>query len=188
MAQARWTNILRYAHCDPLDAGAPWDGVALLWYRDEAARLAHVADAAARATMRADEAEAFARPVREFSTLVEEVRVDGDGSGPIRHFVFLWRAPGIDRADFQARLLGMAPRRRDVLAPIAGFRGLSLDLARAEAGLEGFGLEDLGIATGRTLPVDEYLQTVYPNILACGDVAEATIERIGTLRNPVAGA
>jgi hypothetical protein len=41
MAQARWTNILRYAHCDPLDAGAPWDGVALLWYRDEAAR--HVA-------------------------------------------------------------------------------------------------------------------------------------------------
>ncbi len=39
------------------------------------------------------------------------------------------------------------------------------------ARLEGFGLEDLGIATGRTLPVDEYLQTVYPNILACGDVA-----------------
>ena len=35
----------------------------------------------------------------------------------------------------------MAPRRRDVLAPIAGFRGLSLDLARAEAGLEGFGLD-----------------------------------------------
>jgi len=39
------------------------------------------------------------------------------------------------------------------------------------ARLEGFGLEALGIATGRTLPVDEYLQTAYPNILACGDVA-----------------
>jgi pyruvate/2-oxoglutarate dehydrogenase complex dihydrolipoamide dehydrogenase (E3) component/uncharacterized membrane protein YdjX (TVP38/TMEM64 family) len=39
------------------------------------------------------------------------------------------------------------------------------------ARLEGFGLEALGIATGRTLPVDEYLQTTYPNILACGDVA-----------------
>jgi pyruvate/2-oxoglutarate dehydrogenase complex dihydrolipoamide dehydrogenase (E3) component/uncharacterized membrane protein YdjX (TVP38/TMEM64 family) len=39
------------------------------------------------------------------------------------------------------------------------------------ARLEGFGLEELGIATGRTLPVDEHLQTIYPNILACGDVA-----------------
>ncbi|MBM3481511.1 MAG: hypothetical protein FJX69_20265, partial [Alphaproteobacteria bacterium] len=98
MGQERWTNILRYAHCDPLDAGAPWDGVALLWYRDEAARLAHVADADARATMRADEAQTFARPVREFSTLVEEVRISGDGHAPLRHFVFLWRAPGLDRA------------------------------------------------------------------------------------------
>jgi pyruvate/2-oxoglutarate dehydrogenase complex dihydrolipoamide dehydrogenase (E3) component len=40
------------------------------------------------------------------------------------------------------------------------------------ARLQGFGLEALGIATtGRTLPVDEHLQTVFPHILACGDVA-----------------
>ena len=40
------------------------------------------------------------------------------------------------------------------------------------ARLEGFGLEDLGIdSTGRTLPVDQHLQTVFPHILACGDVA-----------------
>jgi arginyl-tRNA synthetase len=40
------------------------------------------------------------------------------------------------------------------------------------ARLEGFGLEELGIDTsGRTLPVDEHLQTVIPHILACGDVA-----------------
>ncbi len=40
------------------------------------------------------------------------------------------------------------------------------------ARLEGFGLEELGIdTTGRTLPVDEHLQTVFPHILACGDVA-----------------
>jgi pyruvate/2-oxoglutarate dehydrogenase complex dihydrolipoamide dehydrogenase (E3) component/uncharacterized membrane protein YdjX (TVP38/TMEM64 family) len=40
------------------------------------------------------------------------------------------------------------------------------------ARLEGFGLEALGMATtGRTLPVDEHLQTVFPHILACGDVA-----------------
>jgi pyruvate/2-oxoglutarate dehydrogenase complex dihydrolipoamide dehydrogenase (E3) component/uncharacterized membrane protein YdjX (TVP38/TMEM64 family) len=40
------------------------------------------------------------------------------------------------------------------------------------ARLEGFGLEALGIdTTGRTLPVDEHLQTAFPHILACGDVA-----------------
>ncbi|GAB4040827.1 MAG: bifunctional TVP38/TMEM64 family protein/FAD-dependent oxidoreductase [Rubrivivax sp.] len=39
------------------------------------------------------------------------------------------------------------------------------------ARLKGFGLEELGIATGRTLPVDEFLQTSVPNILAAGDVA-----------------
>jgi len=40
------------------------------------------------------------------------------------------------------------------------------------ARLEGFGLEALGIDTsGRTLPVDEHLQTTFPHILACGDVA-----------------
>lgn len=39
------------------------------------------------------------------------------------------------------------------------------------ARLEGFGLEELGIATGRTIEVNDYLQTRFPNILAAGDVA-----------------
>ena len=39
------------------------------------------------------------------------------------------------------------------------------------ARLEGFGLEALGIPVQRTVQVDEYLQTIYPNILAAGDVA-----------------
>src|SRR5439155_107692 len=39
------------------------------------------------------------------------------------------------------------------------------------ARLGGFGLDTLGIATGETIALDEYLQTRYPNILACGDVA-----------------
>jgi pyruvate/2-oxoglutarate dehydrogenase complex dihydrolipoamide dehydrogenase (E3) component/uncharacterized membrane protein YdjX (TVP38/TMEM64 family) len=39
------------------------------------------------------------------------------------------------------------------------------------ARLKGFGLEDLGVPVGRTVQVDEYLQTNYPNILAAGDVA-----------------
>jgi pyruvate/2-oxoglutarate dehydrogenase complex dihydrolipoamide dehydrogenase (E3) component/uncharacterized membrane protein YdjX (TVP38/TMEM64 family) len=41
------------------------------------------------------------------------------------------------------------------------------------ANTEGYGLEDLGIATtrARTVETNEYLQTLYPNIYACGDVA-----------------
>jgi pyruvate/2-oxoglutarate dehydrogenase complex dihydrolipoamide dehydrogenase (E3) component/uncharacterized membrane protein YdjX (TVP38/TMEM64 family) len=39
------------------------------------------------------------------------------------------------------------------------------------ARLTGFGLEELGVPVQRTLPVNEYLETIYPNILAAGDVA-----------------
>jgi pyruvate/2-oxoglutarate dehydrogenase complex dihydrolipoamide dehydrogenase (E3) component/uncharacterized membrane protein YdjX (TVP38/TMEM64 family) len=39
------------------------------------------------------------------------------------------------------------------------------------ARLQGFGLEELGIPVNRTVQTNEYLQTVYPNILAAGDVA-----------------
>jgi pyruvate/2-oxoglutarate dehydrogenase complex dihydrolipoamide dehydrogenase (E3) component/uncharacterized membrane protein YdjX (TVP38/TMEM64 family) len=39
------------------------------------------------------------------------------------------------------------------------------------ARLQGFGLEELGIPVNRTVHTDAYLQTVYPNILAAGDVA-----------------
>jgi pyruvate/2-oxoglutarate dehydrogenase complex dihydrolipoamide dehydrogenase (E3) component/uncharacterized membrane protein YdjX (TVP38/TMEM64 family) len=39
------------------------------------------------------------------------------------------------------------------------------------ARLKGYGLEELGIRHGRTVEVNEYLQTSIPNIYACGDVA-----------------
>jgi pyruvate/2-oxoglutarate dehydrogenase complex dihydrolipoamide dehydrogenase (E3) component/uncharacterized membrane protein YdjX (TVP38/TMEM64 family) len=39
------------------------------------------------------------------------------------------------------------------------------------ARLTGFGLEDLGIATDKTVPTNDYLKTIYPNIYAAGDVA-----------------
>ncbi len=41
------------------------------------------------------------------------------------------------------------------------------------ANTQGFGLEELGIplTKQKTVEVNEYLQTVYPNIFACGDVA-----------------
>ncbi|AVO39610.1 FAD-dependent oxidoreductase [Pukyongiella litopenaei] len=36
--------------------------------------------------------------------------------------------------------------------------------------LTGYGLEDLGIATDRVVETNDYLETLYPNILAAGDV------------------
>src|SRR6476620_10863228 len=41
------------------------------------------------------------------------------------------------------------------------------------ANVEGYGLEALGIAVTKqkTVEVDEFLRTKYPNIFACGDVA-----------------
>ncbi len=39
------------------------------------------------------------------------------------------------------------------------------------ARLTGYGLEDLGITTNRTVTTNEYLETIYPNIFATGDVA-----------------
>nr|WP_238701738.1 bifunctional TVP38/TMEM64 family protein/FAD-dependent oxidoreductase [Mariprofundus erugo] len=39
------------------------------------------------------------------------------------------------------------------------------------ARLEGYGLEELGIETGRTISTNAYLETLYPHIYAAGDVA-----------------
>ena len=39
------------------------------------------------------------------------------------------------------------------------------------ARLDGYGLEELGIPVGRTIDTNDYLQTLYPNIYAAGDVA-----------------
>ena len=38
------------------------------------------------------------------------------------------------------------------------------------ARLTGYGLEDLGIATAKTVQTNDYLETIYPNIYAAGDV------------------
>jgi pyruvate/2-oxoglutarate dehydrogenase complex dihydrolipoamide dehydrogenase (E3) component len=39
------------------------------------------------------------------------------------------------------------------------------------ARLSGYGLEELGIPTDKTVQTNDYLQTIYPNIYAAGDVA-----------------
>ena len=59
---------------------------------------------------------------------------------------------------------------KDGMEKAIAFDDLLIAVGRA-ARLEGFGLEELGIETGRTVAVNEYLETKYPNILAAGDVA-----------------
>ncbi|WP_310449242.1 FAD-dependent oxidoreductase [Sulfuritalea sp.] len=39
------------------------------------------------------------------------------------------------------------------------------------ANLKGYGLEEIGVSTGRTVDTNDFLQTNYPNIYAAGDVA-----------------
>ncbi len=50
------------------------------------------------------------------------------------------------------------------------FDALIVAVGRA-ARLTGYGLEELGIPTDKTVQTNEYLQTLYPNIYAAGDVA-----------------
>ena len=50
------------------------------------------------------------------------------------------------------------------------FDALLCAVGRA-ARLSGFGLEELGIPASRTVTTNEYLETLYPNIYAAGDVA-----------------
>ncbi|MBC7751685.1 MAG: FAD-dependent oxidoreductase, partial [Candidatus Saccharibacteria bacterium] len=53
---------------------------------------------------------------------------------------------------------------------IIEFDALIIAVGRS-ARLTGYGLEQLGIETTRTVVTNEYLETIYPNIFAAGDVA-----------------
>ena len=56
---------------------------------------------------------------------------------------------------------------RDVRIP---FDALLVAVGRV-ANLKGYGLEEVGVTTGRTVDTNDFLQTNYPNIYAAGDVA-----------------
>ncbi|PKO33574.1 MAG: pyridine nucleotide-disulfide oxidoreductase [Betaproteobacteria bacterium HGW-Betaproteobacteria-7] len=78
--------------------------------------------------------------------------------------------------DHRAKQFVVENGERILIAEHAGedvhipFDGLLVAVGRA-ANLKGFGLEELGIPTGRTVETNEFLQTNYPNIYAAGDVA-----------------
>lgn len=77
------------------------------------------------------------------------------------------RAVAVEVVDGEKQLVCEGP---DGSEQRIAFDEILVAVGRA-ARLDGFGLKELGIAHGRTVQVNEYLQTTFPNIYACGDVA-----------------
>ncbi len=65
--------------------------------------------------------------------------------------------------------------RRIRVEGASGTQDIAYDMLLVAVGraarLEGYGLDSLGIPTGRTIDTNEYLETLLPNIYAAGDVA-----------------
>lgn len=124
MSLPRWRNVALYLQCDRI-AGAPWDGVAVVAFRSEEARLAHVADPDGAIT-RADEALCFDRPVSRTACIA-----DGDPGlraeeGGLRLFRFLSDPPASWGPEHEHLLRAVDPAAtgaRLVLRPgsVAGF-------------------------------------------------------------------
>ena len=87
------------------------------------------------------------------------------------------RAAGVDvkLATTAIRCEGSDGDRRLIVAQEGAEIALPFDALIVAVGrqarLTGYGLEGLGIDTARTVPTDDYLATVFPNIYAAGDVA-----------------
>jgi pyruvate/2-oxoglutarate dehydrogenase complex dihydrolipoamide dehydrogenase (E3) component/uncharacterized membrane protein YdjX (TVP38/TMEM64 family) len=103
----------------------------------------------------------LAREDPEFSRLVEE----------------RFRAEGIDvRVNHRAQAVRVENGDKVLIAEHEGREArIACDAILCAVGrvanTRGYGLEELGIPAERTVEVNEYLQTRYPNIYACGDVA-----------------
>ncbi|KGB53601.1 Pyridine nucleotide-disulfide oxidoreductase dimerization region precursor [Sphingopyxis sp. LC81] len=73
------------------------------------------------------------------------------------------------------RVEGTEGARHLIVGHAGGERAIAFDALIVAVGrkarMSGYGLEDLGIETQRTVVTDEYLATVFPNIYAAGDVA-----------------
>jgi hypothetical protein len=114
MSMPRWQNIQRYVHCDAIaieDSMLPLgycDGVGIVWYRDEARRLNHVADRSAAPLMKQDESEAFARPVREVALLADEFTLQHSVDAAHKLFLRIWRNPSISLTEFRSWWLNEA--------------------------------------------------------------------------------
>ena len=88
-----------------------------------------------------------------------------------------FRAEGVDvRTGHKAKEFRVEDGRKVLICEHEGrdlaieFDTLLVAVGRA-ANTRGYGLEELGVPVGKTVQTNEYLQTLYPNIYACGDAA-----------------
>ncbi len=108
MSMARWRNVSSYVQCDRVDgpdtgvSDLSCDGVAIVRFRSEDARLNHIGDKVASATMKSDERETFAQPVRDVSVLSDS-RDGADGEiGPWKYFLRVRRSKECPEDGFSA--------------------------------------------------------------------------------------
>ena len=121
MSQPRWRNVALYLHCDRIEglpSGVPTidcDGVAIVVYRSEAHRLAHIAADESRRTMKADELDTFAHPVAQTALLTQEQKVRPPIGEIFRLFAF-WDSDSLqfDYAWDAAALRWQDSLKRDV--------------------------------------------------------------------------
>ena len=106
----------------------------------------------------------MAREDEEVSALVEE-RFRAEGIA-----LYLQHEAVRVVADAEGKRMVVRDLSRDGAEAEIAFDAVLVAVGRA-ANLKGYGLEELGIPTGRTVEVNEFLQTRYPNIYAAGDVA-----------------
>ena len=102
------------------------------------------------------------------------IREDAEVSEAVRA---RFEADGVDvRLDTKALRVETSGRNKWLVCEHAGveqkvaFDQILVAVGRS-ARLKGYGLEELGVKCGKTLEVNDFLQTNYPNIWACGDVA-----------------
>ncbi|MEO8225035.1 MAG: FAD-dependent oxidoreductase, partial [Gammaproteobacteria bacterium] len=123
-------------------------------------------------------AQAFARLGCKVSQVEMAPRILGREDLEVSELVARrFRAEGIDvlvgheakriEVDEAGKWLVAAHEGQDRRLP---FDALLVAVGRS-ANLKGYGLEELGVVTGRTVEVNGYLQTNFPNIYAAGDVA-----------------
>lgn len=86
-------------------------------------------------------------------------------------------AEGVDvRCNTQAKAVELIDGSKHLICESGGetlrlpFDEILVAVGRV-ANTQGFGLEELGVEVDRTIKTDEFLQTNFPNIFACGDVA-----------------
>ncbi len=107
-------------------------------------------------------ARILAREDAEVSEIVQQ-SLQADGVQVLTHH----KALRCERSREGEKLLITEHQGQTVVLP---FDALICAVGRS-ARLTGYGLEALGIPTQRTVQTNEYLETLYPNIFAAGDVA-----------------